>query len=377
MTVYDIDIVGTCNLKCAGCPVGIVGDLDRSKGFMEPDYFEKLVNQIASRHPKNEIYVELFNWGEPLLHPRIGDIIKVLKQHDINHQVSSNFNVHRNIRELVEAAPTSVRVSMSGASQEIYSRAHVGGDVRLVISNLYLLRHLMDKKKKCFDVEVHYHLYRDNLGSEIRRIADLAKELGFRFHPGEAFFMLPVDSFLFNDKIALLESKEARFIERMLVKPAESAAIRKKYLKGKDCVLRSNQFAINYDGSVSLCCAAYSSGANVSSNFLETPVADVQSARYKHEVCTQCFARGLAMDSYEDGSKREIRGLLARRVAEIDKQSLPYIFPDNVELTDYIWDEGAYLRRYHDVAEAIRLGQLSSGLQHYRTFGRAEGRSIL
>ena len=312
MPVYDIDIVGTCNLKCAGCPVGIVGDVNRTKGFMDLAYFEKLVGLIASRHPKSEIFVQLFNWGEPLLHPRLAEMIATLHRYGIYHQVSSNFNVNRNLRELVDVAPTSVRVSVSGATQEIYSRAHVGGDIRLVISNLYLLRHLMDKKKKQFDVEIHYHLYRDNLGSEVRRIAELANELGFRFNPGEAFFMLPVDSFLYEDKIVRLESKEANFIGRMLVTPEESAAIRKKHLPNNDCVLRSNQFAINYDGSVPLCCATYSFGSNVSSDFLQASPEDMKKTRYEHKVCEQCFKRGMAMDSYEEGSKREVREALKK-----------------------------------------------------------------
>jgi hypothetical protein len=41
-------------------------------------------------------------------------------------------------------------------------------------------------------------------------------------------------------------------------------------------------------------------------------------------------------------------------------------------LTDF--DEVWYLGRYPDVARAVELGQLSTGLQHYITYGRAEGR---
>ncbi|WP_029008294.1 AMIN domain-containing protein [Azospirillum halopraeferens] len=39
------------------------------------------------------------------------------------------------------------------------------------------------------------------------------------------------------------------------------------------------------------------------------------------------------------------------------------------------WREDAYLAAYADVADAVRLGDFSSGYEHYRLFGRAEGRT--
>lgn len=38
--------------------------------------------------------------------------------------------------------------------------------------------------------------------------------------------------------------------------------------------------------------------------------------------------------------------------------------------------EQAYLEKYQDVAQAVREGAFASGLQHYETFGKAEGRTI-
>ena len=43
---------------------------------------------------------------------------------------------------------------------------------------------------------------------------------------------------------------------------------------------------------------------------------------------------------------------------------------------DYAFDEREYLRCNPDVRKAIVNGQMESGLAHYRTFGRREGRRL-
>jgi hypothetical protein len=43
---------------------------------------------------------------------------------------------------------------------------------------------------------------------------------------------------------------------------------------------------------------------------------------------------------------------------------------------DYAFDEREYLRCNPDVRRAIVNGQMESGLAHYRTFGRREGRRL-
>ena len=46
------------------------------------------------------------------------------------------------------------------------------------------------------------------------------------------------------------------------------------------------------------------------------------------------------------------------------------------ERGDYAFDEQEYLRCNPDVRRAIVNGQMQSGLAHYRTFGRREGRRL-
>ena len=76
---YFIDILGTCNLRCPSCAVGNMPALF-AKGHMPTDRFASILNKIVGDTPNDAtLFIDLYNWGEPLLHPHIGEIINLTK----------------------------------------------------------------------------------------------------------------------------------------------------------------------------------------------------------------------------------------------------------------------------------------------------------
>lgn len=68
---YDrsyVEITNACNLSCAFCPSP---SLQKSRSFMDPELFNKLIPQIKPL--VKECYLHLL--GEPLLHPKLGEIL--------------------------------------------------------------------------------------------------------------------------------------------------------------------------------------------------------------------------------------------------------------------------------------------------------------
>lgn len=59
-----------------------------------------------------------------------------------------------------------------------------------------------------------------------------------------------------------------------------------------------------------------------------------------------------------------------------DRDDDDYDRPRSRNRGDYAFDEREYLRCNPDVRRAIVNGQMESGLAHYRTFGRREGRRL-
>ena len=138
---YTIDPTNTCNLRCPLCPTGL-GILGRERGRMKVADFQRVVDEIAPFC----YLLELYNWGEPFLHPGIFDMISYAHQRKILVRLSSNLN-HFNeemARKTVEAGLGSIIVSVDGATEESYQKYRRRGRLETVLRNL---RYLVDARR--------------------------------------------------------------------------------------------------------------------------------------------------------------------------------------------------------------------------------------
>lgn len=82
MKIYNCEITNHCNSECKGyCPYS---EMTRPKGFMSEETFRKVLD-------KQELdFIEMHNFGEPLLHPMIYDFIKISKDAGFKTRFSTN-----------------------------------------------------------------------------------------------------------------------------------------------------------------------------------------------------------------------------------------------------------------------------------------------
>lgn len=294
--IYNIDIVGTCNLRCPSCPVGHHTQqgygLRRKSGFMDIQMFNDILTKIGLED--SEPNIQLYNWGEPLLHPKYAEIVKLVMDRGWYCVVSTNLS-HENIdmRTVAKYLPNYFRVSLSGFYQDVYSKGHRNGYVSLVKSNLYKLHHLIVKQhgtEFLSNVEVCYHVYKDNVNEDILMIHWLCDELGYSFAPTWAKLISLegiLDYLSGNAKEDMVKTEE-----RLLISMQEGLEIAKRNPL-PDCLLRSNQTAITHDGSVSLCCIVYDEGNIISPSFLQTPIQELQRMKYAHKLCQTCMSQNI------------------------------------------------------------------------------------
>ena len=130
----DIDICGACTLRCPSCPQGNVKDYRLPQGFMAPELLQEIVTKARAecRRPN----ISLFNWAEPLLHPQLPELIRIVQDAGIPCHLSSNLDILPDADALMAANPASLRISTSGFSQEIYGRTHRGGDIERVKTHM-------------------------------------------------------------------------------------------------------------------------------------------------------------------------------------------------------------------------------------------------
>src|SRR4029453_7603471 len=66
-----IESTNHCNLKCIMCPTGL-GVIQRPKGYMTMDLSRLVVEELGPLVGS----AVLHSWGEPLMHPRLFDMIR-------------------------------------------------------------------------------------------------------------------------------------------------------------------------------------------------------------------------------------------------------------------------------------------------------------
>jgi MoaA/NifB/PqqE/SkfB family radical SAM enzyme len=295
MHTYWIDIVGTCNLRCPSCPTGNYRQsefLDDQKplGFMSPDKLSEILEKIAREQAGRGARIELYNWGEPLLHPKAPELIAMVKSYrGFRCGISSNLSLKVDLSAVVAARPDWFRVSLSGFYPATYSLTHRRGDVDLVKANMRKLREAMDVHALTIPVEVAYHLYRHNAAEDFEQMQRLCDELHFQLKPTWAQFY-PLEKVMAYTKGQISQADQDT-ISLLAIEPKDLLKA-SQARRAEPCRLQESQTAINYDGSVQLCCATYDPALVVAPDFLAIEADNLMNKKFAHATCNECIAGG-------------------------------------------------------------------------------------
>lgn len=137
-----IDSATVCNLACPLCPTG-TRTTDVSRGMLTPDDFSLFTSQFP-----NLTSVWLYYLGEPLLNPKIFEILDRARRSHVAIDIDTNFSLRLDdayLRRLIHSGLRTLRVSLDGASQATYGTYRKYGDFRLAFGNMKRLRALQKK----------------------------------------------------------------------------------------------------------------------------------------------------------------------------------------------------------------------------------------
>jgi MoaA/NifB/PqqE/SkfB family radical SAM enzyme len=256
---YNIDSTNICNLRCPVCPTGL-GTIGRERGRIDFENFKAVVDQIA----KYAYVLDLYNWGEPFLHPRIFDMISYAHRCRISVRLSSNMNYFS--REMAEKTVASrldrIIVSVDGSTQETYEKYRRGGNLSKLLSNVGLLveeKRRQDSLWPFILMRMLINRYNEDQIDELRRIAE---DLGVDGFSTGGFFV---------------DTTDPAQIEEWL--PTDEAQSYYDYSADKlenvwSCSDLWEGMTINWDGGVAPCCWLYHK-KNDFDNAFEKPVAEI------------------------------------------------------------------------------------------------------
>jgi radical SAM protein with 4Fe4S-binding SPASM domain len=112
-----IEITNVCNLDCVMCPTGL-HVLERSKGHMKWDLFTAVIDEMAPHVKTTTLHI----WGEPLLHPRLLEMVRYTRGRGIHVSLSTNATLltEEKSRGLIEAGLSEIYLCLDGMNAETY-----------------------------------------------------------------------------------------------------------------------------------------------------------------------------------------------------------------------------------------------------------------
>jgi MoaA/NifB/PqqE/SkfB family radical SAM enzyme len=287
-----IDASTHCQLRCPSCPTakGVI-KADIGAGFLKPEQLEKLFHENPS-----VAHVELSNWGEIFLNPRLEDIVRIAFERNVALTASNGVNLNHAKRSALEAVVKyrvrHMTVSIDGASQETYEQYRIRGDFDRVIEHIELINEFKRTYKSDFPILLWQFVAFGHNEHEVDVARALAKRLGMHFYVKLAW-----------DDFSPVQDKE---LIRSVTKSGASS--REDYLKqyGEQYIQKGicrqlwDQPQINFDGEMLGCCTnRWGSLGNAFKDGLMATI-DGEKMRYAKEMvtgqaeprddipCTQC-----------------------------------------------------------------------------------------
>ena len=241
--VIYVDPADICNFNCKFCPTGdkklMKKTPGRNHGLMDFNLYKKIIDDICEFEEPIRV-LRLYKDGEPLLNPHFADMVSYAKDKGcaINIDTTTNaslLNPKKNI-DIIRSGLDRINISIEGVSDKLYKDfAGVSIDFKKIVENI---GHFYENKGKC---EVCVKINGDIL----------SKDEHDRFY--EIFGNIADKVFV--EHIAPCWPE---FEPRDLKVNREYNLFGQKIKEVVVCPYVFYSFAVNSDGTVSLCCADWS-----------------------------------------------------------------------------------------------------------------------
>jgi len=170
----QIEVTSRCSARCQMCPRSALADR-----WPETDLAWETFEHVALAFPRVG-HVHLQGWGEPLLHPRLFDMIGLAKAAGCRVGLTTNgMGLDPETgRRLLDLDLDLLSVSIAGATRETHERIRVASNFSLILENARAFLGLRaERKSRGSKVELSYLMTRTNM-AELPQAVDLAASLG-------------------------------------------------------------------------------------------------------------------------------------------------------------------------------------------------------
>jgi len=145
MHTIDVELTNTCNFRCTFCCRKI---MKRKQGFISDENFQLVLIEIS----EHRIPTRFIRWGEPFLHPKILDYIKMVKDTGAPLHITTNGTMLTEdvCRSLIDLELDSLIFSMQGTSDKEYNATRLNGSYDALADKIRMFSEMRGNKEKPF-----------------------------------------------------------------------------------------------------------------------------------------------------------------------------------------------------------------------------------
>lgn len=143
-THLEIEAASKCQMKCPMCWTTYMKE--NVKGIMKMDLYKKIVDEAAAN---NTFSIKLSWRGEPMLHPKLMEMVKYAKNKGIKHVAfltNAELLTKKKCYELLESGCDWISISADGVD-EIYNKIRFPAKFDETIEKVKFLKKIRDEKK--------------------------------------------------------------------------------------------------------------------------------------------------------------------------------------------------------------------------------------
>lgn len=280
----SIEPTNLCNFKCSMCFHGNNEYAEEAKPLrnMTADCFDKIIGDIKNWVGEGKIkLIKLYSIGEPLIHPDICNMVKVIKEAGICEQLEITTNASLLSEEmsekLVDYGLDILRVSVYGANDK-----HMKEITRSKFTTADIVKNVSYLKK-----------YRD--GKKLDKPRILAKMLNTYSEENEEFAELysGVADTVGLDEPFHLPSCENDIFENLYHEKAEEAfrgsMSTNIYTEQKVCRYPFTHLTVKNDGTCIVCCADWLKELNFG-NVMDHSLKELWESRSLYDIRTKMLS---------------------------------------------------------------------------------------
>lgn len=236
-----------CPLRCPGCPTGLRLGL-RKPHMLEWELYKSVIDEIGDYL----FDIELYNWGEPLLHRQTPEFIGYAKSKQIKVVVHSNLSINLSdeyISSLVRSGLDQLVASVDGATQESYEKYRRGGNLSLVRNNMQRIQ----AEKRALGFKTPEIIWKFLVFEHNEHEIATAKTTYRDWGADKVIIGVPfINSNMFEDGFAYSSIPEYAPPSAYQAQP-RTKTDRKR--RAPRCTFLYEALTLNADGSLSPCCA--------------------------------------------------------------------------------------------------------------------------